>query len=79
MRYRREQMPGTSYFFTINLAERKSRLLIDEIDKLKYAFHIVKATHPFKIDAMVVLPDYMHLIMRSPWRDINYFTRSYAK
>ena len=75
MRYRRERTPGTSYFFTVNLAERKSRLLIDEIDKLKSAFRVVKATHPFKIDAMVVLPDHMHVIMSLPWGDANYSKR----
>jgi putative transposase len=33
--YRRNFVPGGSYFFTVNLAERKSRLLTDHIDCLQ--------------------------------------------
>ena len=30
--YRRNRIPGGTYFFTVNLLERKSHLLIDNID-----------------------------------------------
>lgn len=32
MRYRRAQVPGGTYFFTVALAERKSTLLIEQAD-----------------------------------------------
>ena len=35
MKYRRPNVTGGTYFFTVNLADRKNTLLIDEIDKLK--------------------------------------------
>ncbi|MEN8132463.1 MAG: transposase, partial [Pseudomonadota bacterium] len=32
MHYRRSDVAGGSYFFTVNLAERKRTLLVDNID-----------------------------------------------
>jgi putative transposase len=34
MRYRRTRTPGGTYFFTVNLAERKRIFLVDHIDEL---------------------------------------------
>jgi putative transposase len=36
-RYRRSLAAGGAFFFTVNLANRKSRLLIGEIDRLRHA------------------------------------------
>jgi hypothetical protein len=36
--YRRNFVAGASYFFTVNLAERRLRLLTDNIDLLRVAF-----------------------------------------
>jgi len=37
--YRRTYIPGATWFFTVNLAERKkNHLLIDKIDLLRKAF-----------------------------------------
>lgn len=33
-RYRRDRMPGASYFFTVTLADRRSTFLTDHIDLL---------------------------------------------
>ena len=63
MRYRRSNIGGGTYFFTVNLAERSGRLLVDHIARLRDAFRIVKQRHPFHIDAMVVLPDHVHAIV----------------
>jgi putative transposase len=60
--YRRNFVPGGSFFFTVNLANRQSRLLIENIDRLRAAFREVRAKHPFTIDAIVVLPDHLHAI-----------------
>jgi putative transposase len=47
--YRRIRIPGATWFFTVNLAERKeNRLLIDRIDRLRTAFSTVRAKHPFR-------------------------------
>jgi putative transposase len=55
--YRRTYIPGASWFFTVNLAERKgNRLLIDKIDLLREAFEYTKQRHSFRMDAVVILP-----------------------
>jgi putative transposase len=49
MDYRRVWQPGGTYFFTINLLQRKDNdLLIRHIEKLRDAIRWVKKTHPFK-------------------------------
>ena len=47
MQYRRHYHQGASYFFTINLANRSSDLLIKEVETLGFAFKTVKQKHPF--------------------------------
>ncbi|MGB7814951.1 MAG: transposase [Methylotenera sp.] len=69
MEYRRYRLLGGTYFFTINLLNRKSSLLTDHADVLKQAFSYVKQKHPFEIPAIVVLPEHMHLIMELPEGD----------
>jgi putative transposase len=73
--YRRNYVPGGSYFFTVNLLDRSGRLLIDHIDALREAFRLVKKEHPFRIDAMVVLPEHLHAIWTLPLGDADYSTR----
>jgi len=40
--YRRHRLPGGSYFFTVNLLERKSDLLIRNVDVLREAVRYVR-------------------------------------
>jgi len=75
MQYRRADTKGASYFFTVNLANRQSRLLVDKIDVLRQSIQTVKQRHPFKIDAMVVMPDHLHAIFTLPPNDNDYATR----
>jgi putative transposase len=75
MYYRRIFIPNTTYFFTENLAERKRKLLIEQVDLLRSAFKIVKARHPFTIDAIIILPNHLHMIMTLPEGDSNYSQR----
>jgi putative transposase len=35
MRYRRTDLTGGTYFFTVNLAERTSMFLVDYVDTLR--------------------------------------------
>jgi len=75
MRYRRDDTKGGSWFFTVNLAERNKTLLVDEIDALREVMKKVKQRYPFKLDAMVVLPDHIHAIWTLPTDDNDYSTR----
>ena len=52
--YRRNFLAGGSFFFTVNLADRKSSLLTDHIERLREAFRYTRARHPFEIEAIVV-------------------------
>jgi putative transposase len=58
--YRRNFVPGGTYFFTVALLERKRDLLVAEIELLRYAVRRVKRLYPFDIVAWVVLPDHLH-------------------
>jgi putative transposase len=73
--YRRAFVPGGCYFFTVNLRDRNSRLLIDHIDVLREAVRITRRNYPFEIDAMVVLPDHIHAVWTLPEGDANFPTR----
>ncbi len=73
--YRRNRVPGGTYFFTVNLLERSSDLLVDQIDALREAVRKVRAARPFHIDAWVVLPDHMHAVWTLPPDDADYSAR----
>ena len=75
MRYRRAQIPGGTYFFTVNLADRSSRLLVEQVATLRDAVRSVKSRHPFEIVAWVVLPDHLHAIWTLPPGDSDYAKR----
>ncbi len=44
MHYRRTIVPGATYFFTVNLQNRASNLLIEEIATLRFAFQKQRPT-----------------------------------
>jgi putative transposase len=75
MKYRRVRIEGGCYFFTVALADRKSDLLVANINALRAAVKMAKANHPFTIDAMVVLPDHLHALWTLPQGDCNYSMR----
>ncbi len=66
--YRCNRVPGGTYFFTVNLLERRKNLLVDHIDELRTS---IRKTMPFHIDSWVILPDHMHCIWTLPEND-NY-------
>ena len=66
MRYRRATLAGVTYFFTVNLAERRDDYLTQHMDLLRDVIHRVKIAHPFHIDAMVVFPDHIHAMWTLP-------------
>jgi putative transposase len=73
--YRRDSTAGGTWFFTVNLAERRSALLVDEIDTLRAAFRSVRTRHPFDVNAIVILPDHIHAIWTLPEGDADFALR----
>ena len=71
--YTRVRLPGATYFFTVNLAERQGNdLLVRHIDLLREAFRITRQTHPFVLEAAVILPDHLHCLWRLPPGDDDF-------
>ena len=74
--YRRANVPGACWFFTVNLAERKNNsLLTENIELLRDAIRYVRRRHPFMIDAMVILPDHIHAVWTLPEGDADFGRR----
>ncbi len=73
--YRRNRVAGGSFFFTVNLEDRKTTLLVDHIDKLRESIAKTRRKMPFHIDAWVILPEHMHCIWTLPEGDDNYSGR----
>ena len=73
--YRRNRVPGGTYFFTVNLFDRKASLLTDHIETLQIAVRRTRAQHPLHIDAWVVLRDHLHCVWTLPPGDADYSSR----
>ncbi len=73
--YRRNLVPGGSYFFTANLRDRSSRLLTEHAALLRDALMAVKRRQPFHTNAIVILPDHLHTIWTLPEGDDDYPAR----
>lgn len=73
--YRRWYAPGGCWFFTVNLLDRRKRLLVEHVDALREATATTMRRHPFRIDAFVVLPDHLHAIWTLPEDDTDFSTR----
>lgn len=70
--YRRNFVPGGTYFFTVALRNRHSSQLTDSICLLRESFRDTMRAKPFRIDAIVVLPDHLHAIWTLPPDDGDY-------
>ena len=68
-------MAGGAFFFTVTLADRTSQALTDHITDLRTALRQERHSHPFVIDAIVVLPDHLHMVMTLPDGDADYPNR----
>ena len=73
--YRRYRVPGGTYFFTINLLERRSDLLTRHIESLREAVRRTRAERHFHIDGWVVLPDHLHCVLTLPPGDDDFSNR----
>jgi len=75
MQYRRANIPGVTYFFTVNLQNRKSNLLTENAHHLRNAFRHIQRQHPFCIDGIAILPDHFHMVITLPAGDANFSQR----
>jgi putative transposase len=75
VRYRRNLVPGGTFFFTVTLSDRHACTLVDHISALRSAFRLARDERPFTIDAVVVLPDHIHTIMTLPSNDADFTGR----
>jgi putative transposase len=75
MRYRRAKTEGGTYFFTVNLADRRQSTLVQHVEQLRSAIRVVKERHPFTIEAIVIMPEHLHTIWTLPEGDNDYPTR----
>ena len=73
--YRRSLLAGGTFFFTVNLRDRRRGLLVEHVDALRDIVRAVKREKPFVIDAMVVLPDHWHAVWTMPPDDSGYAQR----
>ena len=69
--YRRSRVVGGTFFFTVNLRNRRHALLCE------HKAHCARlcAALPFVIEAMVVLPDHWHAVWTLPPGDADYARR----
>lgn len=73
--YRRNKISGASYFFTLCLRNRQSKLLTEHIQELRIAYKKTQTKKPFVTEAMVVLPDHLHALWTLPENDADYPNR----
>ena len=73
--YRRARIKGGTYFFTVTLADRSSRLLVERIELLRRAYSNVQRRLPFELVAICILPDHLHAIWALPEGDADFALR----
>jgi putative transposase len=73
--YIRAFVPGGTFFFTVNLLDRRRKLLTENIDALREVFQAARRRRPFTIEAIVILPDHLHCIWTLPEGDADFSTR----
>jgi len=61
-KYKRLFLDGYSYYITM-VTHRRNPLLIDHIELLRESFRESKCYFRYSIDAIVVLPDHIHMII----------------
>jgi putative transposase len=74
--YRRPYINGGTYFIT-QVTYQRQPWLSTEIGRiaLREALQHVRRQHPFKIDAIVLLPDHFHTLWTLPTDDSNFSLR----
>jgi len=70
--YRRANIEGGTFFFTVTLVDRSSDLLVRHIDRLRRIYASVQQRQPFETVAICVLPDHLHAIWMLPHGDADF-------
>ncbi len=74
--YRRARLTGGTFFFTVVTYKRypifKDK---DAVDLLNRCFQAVAVEYPYKIEAIVILPDHLPCIWTLPDSDFDFSTR----
>jgi putative transposase len=74
--YRRNYVPGGTYFFTVVTHQRRALFAQEQVRNLLGAsIRAIRLKRPFEIIAMVLLPDHLHSVWALPERDADYSTR----
>ena len=73
--YRRVREPGGTYFCTVVLRDRRSDLLVRHVGLLGHTMRAVREARPFAVEAIVVLPEHLHIMMTLPPGDSDYSGR----
>src|SRR5260370_4100827 len=74
--YRRNYVPGGTYFFTAVTHQRRPLFDRDSTrELLRTAIQDIRGKRPFAILAMVLLPDHLHGVWTLPEGDADYSTR----
>jgi putative transposase len=75
-RYIRAQQHGGTFFFTV-VTHRRRKLFYEINNRVifKKVIMEVQSTHPFKIDAWVLLPEHLHCIWTLPEGDMDFSKR----
>ncbi len=68
-------MYGSTFFFTVVLADRSSNLLVEEIDRLRRVYRAVQQQRPFETIAICILPDHIHAVWALPEGDADFSIR----
>jgi putative transposase len=71
---RRPHDAGFRYFFTVVTHERRP-ILVAEIERLRSAFRRTIERHPFRLEAIVILPDHLHTMWMLPEADADFSRR----
>ena len=74
-RYRRAEIKGGAFFFTLTLADRSSDLLVRQIDRLRRSYKVMQERRPFETVAICILPDHFHALWRLPEGDADFASR----
>ncbi len=74
--YRRNYVPGGTYFFTVVTHQRRP-ILTSSLARncLREAIKTVRDERPFELSAIVLLPDHLHAVWTLPRGDADYSTR----
>ena len=76
VRYRRAVQKGGTFFFTIVTYHRRPLFTTPaNVDLLRQSFRHVRSSHPFILEAAVILPDHLHCVLILPTEDLDFSTR----